>query len=84
MANSNERELELLTLRKLMQTDNGRTFVWRLLKQTGILVNDFDKDPAMNAFYSGQREVGSWLSMELMEAALDEYTKMIKEHPNGW
>jgi hypothetical protein len=83
MSNSNPRELELLTIRKLMQTENGRAFMWRSLQQTGIFSNDFDADPAKLAFYSGQREHGLWLTSELKEAALDEYLKMIREHSDG-
>jgi len=80
---NNERELQLLTIRKLMQTENGRAFMWRQLQQTGIFSNDFDRDPVTLAFLSGQREHGVWLTSELKEAAPDEYLKMLKEHFDG-
>jgi hypothetical protein len=83
MSNSNDRELELLTIRKLMQTENGRAFMWRSLQQTGIFTNDFDQNPVMLAYFSGQREHGAWLTNELKEAALDEYLKMIREHSHA-
>jgi hypothetical protein len=79
----NDRELQLLTIRRFMQTDNGRAFMWRSLQQTGIFTNDFDENLALLAFYSGQREQGVWLTNELKEAAPDEYLKMLKEHFDG-
>lgn len=83
MSKSNEREQELLTIRNLMRSENGRAFMWRCLAQTGIFNNDFDVTPTMNAFHSGQREHGVWLTRELKEAALDEYLTMLKEHSDG-
>ena len=80
---SNARETELLTIRQIMRGENGRAFMWRSLQQTGILNNDFDRDPMLNAFYSGNREQGAWLIREMKEAAPEEYLKMLKEHLDG-
>ena len=83
MAKSNQREQELLTIRQLMQTENGRALMWRSLKQTGILDNDFDKDPIVNAFHSGSREIGAWLTAEIQEACFEDYLTMLKENSDG-
>jgi hypothetical protein len=80
---SNAREQELLTLRELMRSENGRALMWRCLAQTGIFNNDFDVMATVNAFHSGRREQGVWLTGELKEAALDEYLMMLKEHADG-
>lgn len=82
MENSNERELELLTVRKLLSSENGRNFAWQCLQQTNVYGIVFDKDPIQHAYNAGAREVGLWLEREMKEAAPEEYLKMIGEHIN--
>ena len=80
MSITNERELELLALRNIMNTEPGRGTLWRMLQSSGILGNSFSNDASMNAFYSGAREQGMWLTREMKEAAPDKYLLMLKEH----
>jgi len=76
------RELELLTIRNFMKTENGRSFMWRCLEDCSTFIGTFSSDPIQSAFNSGSRKHGLWLVMELKEAAPDEYVMMIKEHIN--
>jgi hypothetical protein len=81
--NSNEREVELLTIRNLMRNESGRDFMWRCLQQSCIFSNVFDKDPMTHAHRAGAREQGLWLDREIKEAAPDEYLMMLREHFDG-
>ena len=77
---NNERELELLTIRNLMKTENGRSFMWRCLQNCGTFENMFNADQSIHAFNSGKRSHGLWLDDELREAAPDDYFRMLKEN----
>ena len=76
------RELELLTIRQVMKTENGRSFMWRCLQNCCVFENIFNADPVLHAYNAGAREHGTWLERELKEAAPDDYIKMLKEHIN--
>lgn len=76
----NERELELLTIRNLMKTENGRSFMWRCLQNCHTFENIFTGDAVQDAFKSGKRNHGLWLEDELREAATEDYFRMLKEN----
>jgi hypothetical protein len=77
------RDLELLTIRQLMKTENGRGFMYRCLQNCCVFENIFDVDPVRHAYRAGLRDHGLWLERELKEASPDDYIKMLKEHING-
>ena len=79
---NDSRELELLTIRRLMSTENGRDFMWRCLQNCYTFSNVFDTDSHQHAYNAGRREHGIWLERELTEAAPEDYIKMRKEHLN--
>lgn len=74
------RELELLTIRNIMNTENGRTFMYRCLQNCCTFESIFSTDVAQHAYNSGKRSHGLWLDEELREAAPDDYFKMLKEN----
>lgn len=76
------RELELLTIRNIMKTENGRSFMWRCLENCGTFSDIFCIDTLQHARNSGKRTHGLWLDSELREAAKDEYFLMLKENYN--
>ena len=80
MNDINNREIQLLTICNIMRTENGRSFMYRCLHQSGVYGIVFDKDSHQHAFNSGAREHGLWLEAELKEAAPDEYLQMLKEN----
>jgi len=79
---NSSRELELLAVRTIMQTENGRTFIWRFLQSSFVFESAFDGDPLKHAYNAGYREKALWLWREVREAAPDEYLRMIQEHLN--
>ena len=76
------RELELLTIRQVMKTENGRAFMWRCLQNCMTFDNIFHQDATVHAYNAGAREHGLWLERELKEAAPEDYIKMRQEHVN--
>lgn len=75
----NARELEILQIQSIMSQEAGRNFMWRLLRQSGVMFDNFDADPTVNAMLSGKRSIGIWLQQELQEAAPGSYLTMMKE-----
>lgn len=74
------RELELLSIRNIMKTENGRAFMWRCLQNCCTFESIFSNDAAQHAYNSGLRSHGLWLDDELRDAAPDDYYKMLKEN----
>ena len=74
------RELELLTIRNIMNSENGRAFMWRCLQNCCTFENIFSKDTVQHAHNAGLRSHGLWLDEELRDAATEDYYKMLKEN----
>ena len=74
------REIELLTMRNIMQTENGRAFMYSCLQKCFTFESIFNADTHLQAFDAGKRDHGVWLDAELQEAAPDYYFKMLKEN----
>ena len=74
------RELELLTIRHIMKTENGRNFMFRCLQNCSTFESIFNVDTQLHSFSAGLRSHGIWLDDELREAATDDYFKMLKEN----
>jgi len=74
------RELQLLTIRNIMKTENGRSFMWRSLQNCCTFDNIFSDDAIKHSYMAGARSHGLWLESELKDAAPDEYIMMRKEH----
>jgi len=75
-----DRELELLTMRNLMTTENGRSFLWRCLQNCCTFESIYNTDTATHAFNAGKRQHGLWLDEELRESSMDSYLLMLKEN----
>lgn len=80
MTNDNIRSEELHTIRTLMNTENGRSFMMRCLQYCGTYDKLFDKDPMVHAHRSGMRDFGVWLEGEIKEAAAESFLTMLKEN----
>ena len=76
------RELELFSIRNIMKTENGRSFMWRCLQNCCTFEDTFKSDPIEHAHIAGLRGHGVWLNRELRDAATDDYFKMMKENYN--
>lgn len=58
----------------------GRRLAQRLLERTGIFRSSYNHSGSLMAFNEGRRDLGLWLTAELMEANADGYLKVLKEH----
>jgi len=83
VTDNNPRSEQLYTIRKLMETENGRSFMMRCLLHCGTYGTVFEKDPFKHAYNSGLRDHGVWLESELKEAANESFLTMLRENDNG-
>lgn len=74
------RRKELDDLRWLLGHPQGRRIALRLLDETGVFRSSFNHSGSLMAFNEGRRNIGLWLTGELMEANADGYLKVLKEH----
>lgn len=74
-----DREQQLADLRSLMKTKSGRRLAFRILELTGVNRSSFTGN-STTFFNEGQRNIGLWLTDELLNADTDAYLLMIKEH----
>ncbi len=74
------RRKELDDLRWLLGHPQGRRLTLRMLERTGIFRSSYNHSGSLMAFNEGRRDVGLWLTAELMEANAEGYLKVLKEH----
>lgn len=77
--NRRKREQELLDIKLLMSTKEGRRICWRLLSITGVYRTSFTGN-SETYFREGQRNVGLIIINDIQEAAPDDFVTMLKEH----
>lgn len=75
-----EREEVSDELNRLMATQWGRSFVWRLLGRTGMYRQSFTGVAANTDFNEGRRSIGLQLTTELTEFCIEQYTRMFSEN----
>ena len=73
------REREANDLRAVLQTDQGRRVMWRLLEHCGVFRSTFTGHGARDAFNEGARNVGLFVMGELIAADPDALTSMMQE-----
>jgi len=73
------RRKELDDLRWLLGHPQGRRIVSRLLDQAGVFRSSFNTSGSVMAFNEGRRDLGLFLTGELLEASADGYLKILKE-----
>lgn len=74
-----QREREVNDLRAVLQTDQGRRVMWRLLEHCGVFRSTFTGHGARDAFNEGARNVGLFVMGELIAADPDALTAMMQE-----
>lgn len=74
------RNLELDDLRQVMNSKQGRRFMWRLLGKCGAMRQSFNTNGSIMSFNEGQRSIGIPLIADLMQHAPEKYAEMLKEH----
>lgn len=76
------RERELNDLRSVLNTIEGRRFLWRILEFCGLYKTSFTGS-SETFFLEGQRNVGIKLITEIIETEPEAYLLMMKEHRKG-
>jgi hypothetical protein len=77
-----QREIEENDLRHVLNSKQGRRFVWRQLSAAGIYNLSFSTDTATMAFNEGGRNRGLTLLAEIMRTCPERYTDMLVEQRN--
>jgi hypothetical protein len=72
-------EREAADIRWLMESEQGRRIVWRLLNQSGVFRSSFSSDALAMAFAEGNRNTGLQLMAQVHELCPDMYPEMVRE-----
>ena len=73
---------ELLDMRFILSTQQGRRFVWKNLTRAGIFQTSFTGN-STTFFNEGKRDIGLKMLADVMEASPDSYVAMIRESKQG-
>jgi len=74
------RKAELDVIRSIMMTKAGRAWIWNWLDKCHIFGSTFfGEETHRSAFAQGQENVGRILWLDVQEASLDQYVKMVQE-----
>lgn len=73
------RRKEVEDLRWLLANPQGRRIAARMLSETGVFRSSFNHSGSLMAFSEGKRQIGLWLTAELLEASPDGYFKILKQ-----
>lgn len=73
------RRREVDDLRWLLANPQGRRIASRMLAETGVFRSSFNHSGSVMAFSEGRRQIGLWLTAELMEASPEGYFKVLKQ-----
>jgi hypothetical protein len=74
------RELEILTIQRIMSVKDYRAFLSRVIKSSGVLRDSFNEDPATLAYCTGRASMGRWLLREMKSASPSGVLQMIEEN----
>lgn len=73
------RRKELDDLRWLLAHPQGRRIAGRIFGETGVFRSSFNHSGSVMAWNEGRRQIGLWLTAELLEASPDGYFKILKQ-----
>jgi hypothetical protein len=76
------REQEANDVRSLLNSEEGRRYLWRLLSRCRVYKSSFTGS-SETFFLEGQRHVGLAILDDIMDAEPDAYLLMIKENRKG-
>lgn len=72
------REIELNDLRHVLQSDQGRRFMWRVLSHCRVFESIWHNS-ALIHHNAGRQDVGHYLMAEIVEADENLFLQMMKE-----
>lgn len=67
-------------LKKLMETGDGRAWMWDLLSSCGVFHSSFASDGLVMAFNEGRRDIGLRLVAEINRMVPELYGRMVVEN----
>ncbi len=73
------RDREISDLKKVLDSVEGRRFVWRLLSEAGVFHGSFNANALVMAFHEGKRDLGILLIGEINGHAPHRYVQMQNE-----
>lgn len=76
------RDIELSDLKFLLQTPQGRRFIWRVLTHCKVFGSVWTSSAQIH-YFSGQQDVGHFLMAEVCAANEDAFLQMMKESKKG-
>jgi hypothetical protein len=76
------RERDLDDVLSIMNTKQGRRFIWRLLSFCKVFESSFTGN-STTFFNEGMRNVGLMLMADINESCADKYLRMMKEAKEG-
>lgn len=77
-----KRTLELDDLRRILDTDFGRRFVWRLLSRARVFETIWEPSAKIH-YNAGQQDFGHFIMAELVECKPDALVQMMNEAKKG-
>lgn len=75
-----KRQTQIDDIKWLMAHPSGRRFVSRLLEEAGTFRTSFHNSGSMMALNEGRKQLGYFLTGELLEIVPDGYLKLLKEY----
>ena len=81
--NKNERALDDGVLLNLMQTQNGRAWMWRHLGRCHAFHTPFTAENSVTNFRCGEQNIGLELIADLLRACPDQFIFMMREANDG-
>ncbi len=82
-AKEGQKKRELLkksALRNIMNTPEGRMWMWDLLSRCGVYHSSYSSDALAMAFREGHRNIGLHLTAEINRLSPEMYAKMVGEN----
>lgn len=73
------RDRELNEVCSILETVQGRRYLWRLLERCGVYKTSFDTNGSRVYFNEGQRNIGLSILAEVNDANPNAYVTMMKE-----
>lgn len=74
-----ERAEELCDIKAIMSSKEGRRFLNRVLEKAAVMRCSFTGNANQTSFNEGQRNIGLFITGEIMEECGDLYLLMLKE-----
>jgi hypothetical protein len=74
---------ETLDMQFILQTEQGRRHLWKLLEYCRIYESSADASGSMTYFKEGRRDVGLFVLNKIMQADPDGFLKMQMEAKKG-